>query len=69
MIIQDYDAWVRCITVDCGIPLTVDFIEKRLSALRDGSDAHTKRYLTVYGQDHLDRVIGWFEKALEEQDG
>jgi hypothetical protein len=66
MIAQDYDAWVTCITVDCGIPLTPDYIEKRLSALRDESDAHTERFLKMYGEEHLERVIGWFERAREE---
>ena len=67
MVIDSYEAWVTCITVDCGIPLTVPFIRERIDALRDPSNAHTKRYLALYGEAHLEQVIGWFEQALEEK--
>ena len=36
--------------------------------MRDSSDAHTKRYVGMYGEAYRDRVIGWFERSLEEQE-
>ena len=31
---ENYDDWKECITEYCGIPLTPDYVEKRLAALR-----------------------------------
>lgn len=64
---QSYDEWVKCITVGCQIQLEPTYIRERIEALRDPSDSHTKRYLKLYGNDHLERVIGWFERALDER--
>ena len=59
-----YDEWKRCIEVDCSIPLTVNFCERRLKALRSERDPHTTLFRRQWGEDHLDRVVGWFEQAL-----
>ena len=68
MIPQTYEEWVKCITVGCKIDLTAQFAKERIEALRDSSDAHTKRYVGMYGEAYRDRVIGWFERSLEEQE-
>ncbi|MEM6491162.1 MAG: hypothetical protein AAF684_04565 [Pseudomonadota bacterium] len=64
--LRTYDDWKTCITVACDIPLTLDFVETRLAALRDRSDLHTKKFIDQWGESHLDRVIGWFEQARRE---
>lgn len=60
---QTYDEWRRCIVIDCGIDLTDAFIDQRLRALRDPSDAHTAQFAETYGDEYLSQVIEWFEMA------
>lgn len=64
----NYAEWYRCITVDCGIRLTKDYISQRLEALRDERALHTTQFVRSYGHDHLLRVINWFEQASTELD-
>jgi len=64
MIPQSYDQWRRCIEVDCGIPLTPDFIRARLAELVEPSDFRTVQFVRLYGEAHRQRVITWFQQAL-----
>lgn len=63
---SNYDDWKHCISVKCGIPMTPDFIEGRIRALRDPEDYHTQKFRDFWGQAHLDQVLGWFESAKKE---
>ena len=63
MKLSNYQEWRECIEVHCGIPLTPDFIEERLAALRKRSHPKTAEFERLYGVDHLERTIGWFERA------
>lgn len=62
-----YEEWRHCITVLCRMTLTPEYIQQRLSALRNSSDRMTTRFREVYSEEHLNRVIGWFEQAAAEQ--
>ncbi len=64
--LKTYDDWKHCITALCGIPLTLPYVEQRLTALRDPADFSTQKFITTWGEDHLARVIGWFEQAERE---
>ena len=64
--LKTYDDWKHCITVLCGIPLTLPYVEQRLTALRDPADFGTQKFMSTWGEDHLSRVIGWFEQAEQE---
>jgi len=64
--LNSYEEWKHCITVSCDIPLTPDFVEKRLEALRNSADLHTRKFIDSWGEAHLARVIGWFEQAERE---
>jgi len=66
MKLATYDDWKHCITVECGIPLTPQYVEERIAALKNPKDHHTQKFLREYGQPHLIKVIGWFEKAMSE---
>jgi hypothetical protein len=66
MIPESYERWRRCITVDCGLELTPEFIDARLAELRDASAHRTRRFVEHYGEAHRTRVIGWFERARGE---
>ena len=47
---QNYQEWQHCITVDCGINLTPDYVNQRLLALNDKKDYHTKKFVKLYGE-------------------
>lgn len=64
--LSNYDDWKHCITIECGIPLTPEFIENRIASLRDPNDLHTRKFTDEWGQEHLNRVIRWFERARTE---
>lgn len=63
---RTYAEWRQCITVDCGIELTADYIQARITALRDNNDSHTSRFVTMYGDDYRDQVVRWFEQAASD---
>lgn len=61
-----YNDWKHCITVSCGISLTLTYVEQRLTALRDPADYGTQKFKATWGEAHLERVMGWFEQAGRE---
>lgn len=61
-----YDAWKHCITVECGIPLTPEYVQERLHALADTSDHNTQRFIDRWGAAHHRRTVAWFEMAAKE---
>ena len=63
MIPQNYQEWRHCITVECGLELTPEYIEKRSAALNNEKGHHTKQFKSKYGAAHLHRVIEWFLQA------
>jgi hypothetical protein len=66
---ENYEDWKKCITVVCGIPLTRPYVEQRLIALRNPADYMTQNFVTIWGEPHRQRVIGWFERARREVAG
>jgi hypothetical protein len=66
---QTYEAWRHCIEVECGIPLTRDYIASRLSVLRESSAEETQRFVQRYGRLHWQKVVAWFETAAEQVAG
>lgn len=60
---QTYEEWERCITVDCGIPLTADFVASRIKALEDRSDYRTRKFVEHWGEAHHAKTLGWFRQA------
>lgn len=63
---RTYSEWRHCITVLCGIPLTLPYIETRIATLADPLDHGTQRFVAVWGANHLQHVRAWFERALHE---
>lgn len=61
-----FEDWKACITVTCGIPLTPDYVEQRLIALKDAKDYHTQKLKNMWGEEHHTQLINWFERAREE---
>ncbi len=58
---RTYTEWRRCIEVDCGIALTPEFVAMRIEALTRNGSEEASRFARLYGSDHLQRVIGWFQ--------
>lgn len=61
MIPKTYQQWYRCITEECGIPLTQAFIASRLAVLESQDHQETRRFVSLYGQHHLNSVVQWFK--------
>ena len=60
---RNYEEWKHCITVECGIPLSIEFVEERITALQDIRDFKTKQFLDLYGERYLNQVLVWFSQA------
>lgn len=60
---QSYEDWEHCITVACGIPLTPEYVARRIAALEDRSDFHTEKFIARWGTAHHARTVAWFRKA------
>lgn len=65
---QTYDSWKECITVQAGIPFTEEFIAERLDVLQNFRHQDTMRFISLYGEEQLSRVISWFKRARSEID-
>ena len=61
-----YEKWKHCITVVCGIPLTLKYVQERIAALNDGKDYHTQQYIKVWGSERHSQTISWFQRAADE---
>lgn len=64
MIPDNFNDWVNCITKKCKINLDSSYARKRIEVLEDDQNEETKRFLELYGQEHLDNVIHWFKQIL-----
>ena len=58
-----YEEWKHCITVECGLALTPQYVEKRIAALTSNNDEHTKQFVKKYGPEYTQQVIAWFKEA------
>lgn len=63
---ENYEQWHHCITVECGIPLSAEFIQKRLSVWRNEELQETIRFRNLFGDAHWRAVISWFEQAEQQ---
>ena len=60
---HSYQAWYHCITVDCGIKLTPEYVQQRINSLEDDNDFRTQQFISLYGMQHTQKVLGWFQQA------
>jgi hypothetical protein len=63
---ENYEHWKHCITVECGIPLSLSFVSQRLAVWRNEAAEETRRFRHLYGDDYWQMVIHWFERAEGE---
>lgn len=63
---QNYEQWQHCITVECGIPLTPEYVEQRLRVWRDEKSQETGRFRRLYGDAYFSFMLSCFERASKE---
>jgi len=61
----DYEQWKHCVVEECGIPLTVSFIDARIAAMKDAKNEYTRQFLTCYGKHHYENTMRWLAQAKE----
>ena len=66
MIPQTYAEWKNCIENDCKIKLDKSFAEQRIAVYDDKSHPETKKFLEIYGENHLAKIIFWFKQIQEK---
>lgn len=64
MIPQTLDEWEECITKKCKINLTKEFAAERLAVYQDRNNAETKKFIAIYGEQHLQNIIDWYKRIL-----
>lgn len=61
MIPQNFAEWQICITQHCKTPLTKSFAEQRLAVYTQPQLPETKKFIDLYGQQHLNNIIDWLQ--------
>lgn len=64
MIPQTFEQWKNCIINDCKINLTKDFAEQRLVVYQDKINQETQKFISLYGEQHLQNIINWFNQIV-----
>jgi hypothetical protein len=64
MIPQTFNDWTNCIVNDCKINLTKDFAEERLAVYQDNQNTETQKFISLYGEHHLQNIINWFNQIV-----
>lgn len=62
MIPQTFEQWKNCIINDCKINLTKGFAERRLAVYKDKKNNETQKFVSLYGEQHLQNIINWFKQ-------
>jgi len=63
---QNYEQWHHCITVECGLSLTTEFIDERIMSMQDKNTFRTKQFVQLYGSQYHQQVLAWFHQAKEK---
>ena len=62
MIPQTYEQWKNCIINDCKIELNHNFVQTRLAVYEDPKNKETQKFVSLYGENHLQNIIGWLKR-------
>ena len=63
---RSYEQWRYCIEVLGKIKLTPTYLNERLAIFTDAENSECKRFAQLYGEDHLQRTVTWFQRAGKE---
>ena len=64
MIPLTFEEWKNRIVNDCKIKLTKAFAEKRLTVYEDANHLETRKFVELYGKQHLNNIIHWYKRIL-----
>jgi hypothetical protein len=62
MIPENFENWKKCLEFNCKIPITKDFAAIRLQIYTDGTNRETKKFVELYGSNHLQNIIKWYKQ-------
>ena len=60
---HSFETWHHCITVECRIKLSAQYIKDRIASLQNPNDFRTEQFVRLYGDTHRKNVLGWFKQA------
>ena len=66
ILLTTFEEWKNCIVNECKIKLTKDFVASRLKVYEDKRNSETKKFIQLYGEQHLNNIIFWLNKAAKE---
>lgn len=66
MVPINYEEWKDCIVNKCKIKLTRSFVAGRLRVYKDKRNPETKKFIELYGAQHLNNIVYWLEKSAKE---
>lgn len=66
MIPVDYIEWRHCIEIECGLRLDEEFAVERLKTLSDFNHQETKKFVAIYGPEHLENICKWYKTFINE---
>lgn len=66
MIPTTFEEWTNCIVNDCGISLTPEYAKERAAILNDKTNTETKKFITIYGEEHHAAILAWFERIAAQ---
>ncbi len=66
MIPTTFEQWKNCIVNECKIKLTKDFVANRLKVYEDKRNPETRKFIGLYGKQHLNNIIYWLKKSSSE---
>ena len=66
MIPQTFEQWRNCIVKDCKINLTKGFVQQRLTIYQDKLNQETKKFISLYGEQHYSNIINWLKKMQND---
>lgn len=63
MIPKNFYEWHKCITEDCCIQLTPNFVQERIKVFENDTHAETIKFKQLYGVQQLQMTISWYKEA------
>ncbi|MEO0341355.1 MAG: hypothetical protein AAF242_19365 [Bacteroidota bacterium] len=66
MIPTSFSEWKNCIENDCKIKITRNFVDTRLKVYQNKRNPETIKFVSLYGEQHLNNIIFWLEKSAKE---
>jgi L-fucose isomerase-like protein len=62
-VLTQFEEWKYCIERKCKIVLTIEYVETRIKELSRRQSADVERFIQLYGENHLNVILGHFRKV------